>query len=186
MWPPPFIQLHGYEALALIGGFVAMVRTTKQWFDASQLEVEDRVQTEWTEKDLKERAGALRSAHGSAATVKTAASCRRNRRKAMMTKWWKGATKRLRWLAAVWENPEELEWRRPEESGWWNPDREPAWDNDNWRSTSRNNNGWSNSWCDGWSDGWFHNGTVTTLGATTPQARKYRGCTRPLSRAKAR
>ena len=127
-----------------------------QWMNASQLEVEDRVQSKWTEKDLRERAGALRSAHGSAATVKTAASCRRNRRKAMMTKWWKGATKRLRWLAAVWENPEELEWRRPEESGWWNPDRELAWDNDNWRSTSRNNNGWSNSWCDGWNDGWFH------------------------------
>ena len=40
-----------------------MVRTTKQWIDANQLEVEDRVQTKWTEKDLRERAGALRSAH---------------------------------------------------------------------------------------------------------------------------
>ena len=67
-----------------------------QWKHASQLAVEDRVQSKWTEKDLTERAGALRSAHGSAATVKTAASCRRNRRKAMMTKWWKGGDQKVK------------------------------------------------------------------------------------------
>ena len=90
--------------------------------------------------------------------VKTATSCRRNRRKAMMMRWWKGATKRLRWLAAGWENPEELEWKRPEDYGWWNPDNEwlendgYSWYNNNGRKHD-NDTSWHYWLSDNWSNG---------------------------------
>ena len=69
----PFTIASSHEAVALIGEWTRLPMLFSGWnkttqsMNASQLEVEDRVQTKWTEKDLRERAGALRSAHGSAA-----------------------------------------------------------------------------------------------------------------------
>ena len=61
---PLSVQLHGYEAVAVIGGcLVAMEQTTKQCDDTNQLEVDELVQSKWTEQGLRLRAGALRSAH---------------------------------------------------------------------------------------------------------------------------